>query len=273
MDVAIGQSVRIATLAGANLRRGRAQEVNCSIQYPSPVLHVCFAITPRDQSIATARLSKGLKDLGQEHEKVDSRTMANGQAERERLMGLIRDYIFEHGIVDLSLSRLARDIGSNNRMLIYYFESLDRILTSAIDDLLDDGQLMLTLTDHLYGKTPIRERLTTAWRQISSPDRLPYLRIYFARLGTASEHPDQHATFLAQTRERWVQAVEEALTDNDQISNPGHIAIAIVGLWRGLQVQLIAGDPVDVIDTVHDRVIEALVPEHLPVHIPTKPQA
>ena len=196
--------------------------------------------------------------------------MASGPAERERLMSLIRDYILEHGVVDLSLSQLARGIGSNNRMLIYHFESLDRILASAIDDILDKGPLMLALADHLYGEEPTRQRLATAWRQISNPDRLPHLRIFFARLGMASDHPNQYATFLAQTRERWVNLVGLALTDDNQISDPEHTAVAIVGLWRGLQIQLIAGDPVEIVNSVHDRVIEALVPECQPARPTSK---
>jgi AcrR family transcriptional regulator len=53
----------------------------------------------------------------------DAADGGSGAPERERLLGLVAGYVLEHGIADLTLRRLAAAIGSNNRMLLYYFGS------------------------------------------------------------------------------------------------------------------------------------------------------
>ncbi|MCE0765035.1 TetR/AcrR family transcriptional regulator [Pseudonocardia kujensis] len=186
--------------------------------------------------------------------------MASGPAERARLLGLVREYVLEHGIVDLSLSELARSIGSNNRMLLYHFGSLDRILTTVIDELLDRRHLLGALSDLMVAEKTPGARVTAAWRHISHPDRLPYLRIFFGRFGMASDSPPRYQKFLEQTRGEWTDAVAAALTDDDRIEDPQHVAMAIVALWRGLQVLLIAGEPREAVDLAHTLAVRALLP-------------
>ncbi len=173
-------------------------------------------------------------------------------------MGLIREYILEHGVVDLSLSRLARGIGSNNRMLIYHFESLDKIVAQAVAEVLERGPLIPRLSELLNAPGPTVERFTAAWEHISDPERLPHLRIFFSHLGLAAERPDQYGGFLEQTRTRWVRVVADALARDVTVTDPEKTAVAIVGLWRGLQVQLIAGEPRSLIDDVHAHALQRL---------------
>jgi len=45
------------------------------------------------------------------------------ESEPDRLLRLTAGYVLEHGIADLTLRRLGQAIGTNNRMLLYYFGS------------------------------------------------------------------------------------------------------------------------------------------------------
>lgn len=188
--------------------------------------------------------------------------MASGPAERARLLGLARDYILEHGVVDLSLSELARGIGSNNRMLLYHFKSLDQILAAAIDEILDRSLLVAKLEELMLAEASSGERIAAAWRHISAPERLPHLGIFFARFGMASDQPDRYAPFLERTRTEWTEAVTVALADDDRIADPRRTAMAVVGVWRGLQVLLIAGDPLPTVDSAHALAMQALLPAY-----------
>ncbi|HZZ45377.1 MAG TPA: TetR/AcrR family transcriptional regulator [Pseudonocardia sp.] len=188
--------------------------------------------------------------------------MASGPSERARLLGLARDYILEHGVVDLSLSELARGIGSNNRMLLYHFTSLDQILGAAIDEILDRSLLVAKLTELMQAQQTTGERIAAAWQHISDPERLPHLRLFFARFGMSSDRPDRYGPFLERTRTEWTEAVAAALSDDDRIPDPRRTAMAIVAVWRGLQVLLIAGDPRPVVDSSHTLAMKALLPAY-----------
>ncbi|WP_028935707.1 TetR/AcrR family transcriptional regulator [Pseudonocardia spinosispora] len=185
--------------------------------------------------------------------------MASGPSERARLLGLARDYILEHGVVDLSLSRLARGIGSNNRMLLYHFTSLDQIVGAAIDEILDRGVFVAKLTELMLAERSSGERIAAAWRHISNPERLPHLRLFFARFGMAADRPDRFGPFLERTRTEWTEAVAGALADDDRIPDPRQTATAIVSVWRGLQILLIAGEPRSAVDSSHTLAMKAIL--------------
>jgi AcrR family transcriptional regulator len=188
--------------------------------------------------------------------------MASGPAERARLLGLVRDHILQHGVVGLTLSELARSVGSNNRMLLYHFGSLDELLTDAINDVLDRDILITRLAELLNADpatATAAERIATAWRHISEPDRLPHLRLFFARFGMASDDPLRYPDFMERTRTEWMATVTVALADDVAVADPEGTALAVVGLWRGLQVLLISGEPRTVIDRVHDEAVRAIL--------------
>ena len=56
---------------------------------------------------------------------------AGDSPERARLLGLATDLILREGVIDMSLSAIARGIGSNNRMVLYYFGSKQGLLDEA----------------------------------------------------------------------------------------------------------------------------------------------
>src|SRR6201999_844112 len=99
------------------------------------------------------------------------------------------------GVVDLSLSELARGVGSNNRMLLYHFGSLDELVGTAVDEILGGTALLDRLKALLDGPGTRVERITAAWRHIAEPARLPHLRLFFARFGMAADVPDRHPEF------------------------------------------------------------------------------
>jgi AcrR family transcriptional regulator len=158
------------------------------------------------------------------------------------LLALTRELILTRGVIGLSLSELARGIGSNNRMLLYHFGSLDKLLGAAIDDILGGTVLLDRLAELLNGPGSAVDRLASAWRHIADPERLPHLRLFFARFGMAVDLPEQYAQFLEQVRERWTATVADALRAAPEVTDPEATAVAVVALWRGLQMQLICGE-------------------------------
>ena len=182
--------------------------------------------------------------------------MASGPSERARLLSSARDYVLTHGVVNLSLSELARGVGSNNRMLLYHFGSLAAILDAVTEEILGGRALISRLDELLRSERSPAERVGLAWRHISDPDRLPHLQLFFARFGMAADSPDRYREFLDRTRAEWTDTVAAALVGS--VEDPRGVAIAVVGLWRGLQMALIGGEPRIAVDAAHDRAVAAL---------------
>src|SRR5947208_2655899 len=102
--------------------------------------------------------------------------MASGGA-REQLLDSAIDYVAAHGLTDLSLRRLAAELGTSHRMLSHHFGSKDglwvaivrdveRRQQAALDDLLPDDDV--SLDDAMRGW----------WRHISDPSLWPTERLF-----------------------------------------------------------------------------------------------
>lgn len=185
--------------------------------------------------------------------------MASGPGERARLLALTRELILTRGVIGLSLSELARSVGSNNRMLLYHFGSLDELIGAAIDEILGGTELLDRLAELLGSPGSAADRLGAAWREIAAPGRLPHLRLFFARFGMAVDLPDRYAEFLSDVRDRWTVVVAGALRAWPEVEDPDGTAVAVVALWRGLQMQLICGESRSRADAVHALAIDRLI--------------
>jgi AcrR family transcriptional regulator len=62
---------------------------------------------------------------------------------RDALLQRTIAYFAAHGIGDVSLRRLADEIGTSHRMLIYHFGSRDGLLATVVDAVESNGRLML----------------------------------------------------------------------------------------------------------------------------------
>ncbi|MEU4671555.1 hypothetical protein AB0F91_27150 [Amycolatopsis sp. NPDC023774] len=86
-----------------------------------------------------------------------------------RLLRETCEFILGRGVVDVSLSELARGIGSHNRMLLYHFGSLDALLAAAVDGILRGTTLLDRLGELLPAKGTPAERVAAAWRHSANP--------------------------------------------------------------------------------------------------------
>jgi AcrR family transcriptional regulator len=185
--------------------------------------------------------------------------VASGPGERARLLALTREVILARGVIGLSLSELARSVGSNNRMLLYHFGSLDELLGAAVDEIIGGTALLDRLAELLRSPGSVTDRLVAVWRHLADPARLPHLRLFFARFGMAVDRPEGDGELLDQIRDRWTAVVADALRGEPAVEEPDEVAVAVVALWRGLQIQLVCGEDRDRLDIVHSGAVAGLL--------------
>jgi AcrR family transcriptional regulator len=179
---------------------------------------------------------------------------------KDRLLERVVDHVLEHGAIDLSLSRLARAVGSNNRMLLYYFGSKEEVLRRAILAAFDRfPHLQGALGRLAVPDRPLRERLVEVWRDIAHPDNLPFLALFFQAFGVAVYHPDRNRELLGQLGDDWVAEVRAVLeSEGVAPETAARTATTVVAHWRGLQFALLSGGDPAHLEAAYRDVVDVL---------------
>ena len=181
---------------------------------------------------------------------------------RRRLLELVADHLLAHGASELSLSELARAVGSNNRMLLYYFGSKEEVLQQATLVAFErfpilEGALRRLRTDD----GALRDRLLRVWADIAHPDNRPFLALFFQAFGVALYHPERNAELFQRLGGEWVAEVQQALEAEAVPADRARVlATQLVTEWRGLQVSLLAGARRDLLDASYADLVDRLLP-------------
>jgi AcrR family transcriptional regulator len=168
--------------------------------------------------------------------------VSGASAERDRLLSLIADYCIDHGVADLTLRRVGGAVGTNNRMLLYYFGSKEELILAALDEAMSRfPQLDGAFRALVDTAEPLLPRLIEAWRAISAEPNLPGLRLFFEVFGLAARDPERFGPFLDSVGRVWTERVTRVLrAEGVGLGDARALARELVALWRGLQFDLIA---------------------------------
>src|SRR5687768_16505932 len=108
---------------------------------------------------------------------VQSSFVAPGDA-RAQLLEAAIDHVAHHGLTDLSLRRLAAELGTSHRMLSHHFGSKEGLWVAIVQEV-ERRQL-----DALTQLAPdpamsLGDALRAFWRQVSDPSLWPSERLFF----------------------------------------------------------------------------------------------
>jgi AcrR family transcriptional regulator len=188
--------------------------------------------------------------------------------ERQRLLSLVADLVINNGMHDLSLSGIARSIGSNNRMLLYYFKSRDQLLQEVFQEVQRRFPKIDGIFDRLREDEDLQTRLERVWDDIGDPDNLSLLQVFFQRFGRALYERDENEVFLKDVSRTWVASLTAIFEKEGYASDTSRIvATGIVALWRGLQFALVAGEDEDILGASYRCSIRNLL-----THLENEPQ-
>lgn len=159
---------------------------------------------------------------------------------RQDLLDAAIDYVADHGLTDLSLRRLAAELGTSHRMLSHHFGSkeglwvaivreVERRQLAAIDDLVPDVDV------------PFDEAMRAWWRHISDPSLWPNERLFFEVYGQALHRRTPASELLEGIVDSWIDPAAE-LGVAMGVPADGARAFARLGLavTRGLLLDLLA---------------------------------
>lgn len=178
------------------------------------------------------------------------------KAPKQELLDGAISYVARHGIGDLSLRKLAAELGTSHRMLSFHFGSKDKLWIEIVHivELRQRETLGQLIPDP---SRPTREALWTWWKHISDPSLWPSEQLFFELYSQALRGRAHAADFLDGIVDDWVKPIAEA---NIARGAPEALAYAHarlgVAVTRGLLLDLLATRDVARVDQAMEAFID-----------------
>ena len=160
--------------------------------------------------------------------------------QREKLLHAAIAFVAGHGLTDLSLRRLAEELGTSHRMLIHHFGSKDRLWVAIIREV--ERRQLAGIADLAPDPAHSFAEATRAWwRHISDPALWPNERLFFEVYGQALQGRSPAVDLLDGIVDSWLEPIaamaEEAGLPAETARAFARLGIAVT---RGLLLDLLA---------------------------------
>jgi AcrR family transcriptional regulator len=127
---------------------------------------------------------------------------------REALTESALEYVFAHGLLNLSLRPLAAAVGTSDRMLIYHFGSKDRLVADVLE--LANRRLSGGVPDLAAGARTPRQIVERAWDLMSAPQTDALARLYLELCALSVRDGGQWAEAHRKLRAPWLDLLHRA---------------------------------------------------------------
>jgi AcrR family transcriptional regulator len=176
---------------------------------------------------------------------------------REAVLAKVLDFVYEHGLAELSLRRCGESIGVSARMLVYYFGTKEALVAEAIRA---GRPAVADLFADIESPSELREALSTAYRHFTGePNRRPAV-LLLQVMALALTDPQQFETFAAEAITAWVDPLAAAFARLGYDAPAARSTVLISGM-RGVALDaFLTGNP----DRARDAAtvaLAALVPD------------
>lgn len=162
---------------------------------------------------------------------------------RDELTASALEYVFAHGLLDLSLRPLAAAIGTSDRMLIYHFGSKDRLIADVLE--LANRRLSGSVPDLAAGARTPRHIVERAWAVISAPQTDPVARLYVELCALSVRGGGRWAEAHRKLRAPWLDLLYRAFVGLKLPARRATVlATLVLDTLDGLLLdKLVTGDP------------------------------
>jgi AcrR family transcriptional regulator len=130
---------------------------------------------------------------------------------RDELIARSLDYFLRHGIAELSLRPLARQIGTSARLIIYHFGSRDGLITAVMDEVRTRLQKAFAEIVMETQKSSTAGIMRAFWNWMIDESHIGYVRLLFEVQVLAIQNPLKYARYLGQTSSSWLDIIESSL--------------------------------------------------------------
>lgn len=148
---------------------------------------------------------------------------------RDVMLGRAADYVLANGLAGVSLRPMAEALDTSPRMLLYDFESKEKLISSILTEIRQREATLLST--HLAGVSKSApDLLRFAWTWISAPAQEPFLRLFFQVYVDAISRPDAYGGAAKAMVGDWLDTVS-AIVGGPTAEATATLFVAVV---RGL---------------------------------------
>jgi AcrR family transcriptional regulator len=162
------------------------------------------------------------------------------EGRRQELLDAAIDYVVAHGLTDLSLRRLAAELGTSHRMLIHHFGSKQGLWVAIVREV---ERRQLAMIDDIVPdpSASVGDAMRAWWRHISDPSLWPNERLFFEVYGQALQDRPHTSELLDGIVDSWLEP-GAAIGESMGLPRDAAVAWARLGIavTRGLLLDLLA---------------------------------
>ena len=177
---------------------------------------------------------------------------------RQELLDRVVAYVYENGLASLSLRPLAKSLGVSPAILLYHFESKERLGVEVLERVRAQQRA-------LFERMRVDERSSQesvcheAWRIMSERTYLPLFKLFFEVYGLALQDPERFPGFFAGAIDNWLAYLERPALRAGASKSAARIRATIVlAGFRGFLLDLCATREKKRIDAAVDAWIASL---------------
>jgi AcrR family transcriptional regulator len=123
---------------------------------------------------------------------------------RQRLLDAAIDYVAGHGMTDLSLRRLAEELGTSHRMLIHHFGSKQGLWVAIVREV--EARQIASVADlEPDPAASFADAMRAWWQHISDPSLWPNERLFFEVYGQGLQGREPAAAMLDGIVDSWLE--------------------------------------------------------------------
>jgi AcrR family transcriptional regulator len=164
------------------------------------------------------------------------------------------EYVLEHGLAEVSLRPLAKEIGSSPRVLLYLFGSKDELVRTLLARARQDELDMLERLRAGRQQAGLDEVGRRLWSWLSASEHRALLHLWVEAYGRSLVEPDgPWAQFAGASVTVWLDVLADSQPDSERDSPAGTAQrTAVLAVLRGALLDLLAtGDLERTTEAVH----------------------
>jgi AcrR family transcriptional regulator len=179
---------------------------------------------------------------------------ARGEARRRELLDRVTDDLAVNGLVDFSLRRAARAAGTTHKVLLYYFDSAEDLLTQAIHKLrdrrIDKGLAAATRPD----RQTLAARVRAVWPALVGEES----RVLDQAIGLMMYDPVRYAELGKGASQQYLPGLLSILPPDWSDRRKLEVAEMILAVLRGFLVDWLTSGETAGVEAGFEALVRAL---------------
>jgi AcrR family transcriptional regulator len=154
---------------------------------------------------------------------------------RELAIEAMADHLLAHGLEAATLRQLAQAAGTSDRMLLYYFNDRDELLSATLERI---AARLATKLDALVppgARRPFVQLLADVRTALASGELMPYMDIWLSLSARSRSHPTPHMAIAGAIADRFLGWTTDRISAASEVARAEEAALLITVL-NGLHV-------------------------------------